>query len=104
MLTALIAALAIVALVVQNFLASRRLDRLAASERMRQDLLLNRLASRNLGEFTAASQAQGISVVTVPDAPERTEPVRYLYDETGLFQVPAPADLNDAAYEEAGSM
>lgn len=103
MLIAFVIALAVVALVVQNLLAARRLERLANAERMRQDLLLNRIQARSLVEYTAASQAQG-NTPNVSAAVAPPEPVRYLYDPTGLVQIPAPSDLADPAYEEAGSV
>jgi len=93
-------ALAIILLVLQPVLIDRRHRATLNMERARQDQLLNRLAARNLTEYTAVEQA--VSVATVP-APPR-EPVRHLYDPTGLIQIDGPADIEDDAYDRAGSL
>jgi hypothetical protein len=101
-LTFLVALAAIAALVAQNILANRTLRSAVTLERARQDLLLNRLASRTLGEYTAASQAQGYHPVPEPESIDQA--MRYLYDETGLVRIQAPPNVDDDAYVEAGSM
>lgn len=93
-------AIAIALIVVTHELDQRRFRGTLNMERARQDQLLNRLAARNLTEYTAVETA--VSVATVPEAPR--EPVRYLTDPTGLITIQAPMDLQDPAYDEAGSM
>lgn len=85
MLTALVALAAIVALVVQAHVARRALRSAVALERARQDLLLNRLASRTPAEFAAYAQT-GPEIVA-PLAPANAPKVRHLYDQTGLVHV-----------------
>jgi hypothetical protein len=100
--TALVAVVALVLLVLQHSLDERRYRGTLNMERARQDQLLNRLASRNLTEYVAVKQAE-VFAATVPEGP-KAEPMRYLYDETGLQRIEAPMDLEDEAYEKAGSM
>ena len=102
MFTALVAIVALALLVFQHVLDERRYRGTLNMERARQDQLLNRLASRNLTEYV--SVAPEVSAAVVPEDTKPSEPVRYLYDETGLQQIIAPADIEDEAYEKAGSM
>ncbi len=103
MLTALVAVVAILVIGLQNFQHRRDLRSAVALERARQDMLLTRLASRTPGEYVTAARAAGEIVapeVVAPTAP----PVRHLYDATGLIEVSAPLDIEDAAYDEAGAL
>jgi hypothetical protein len=107
MLSLIVIAIAIVALVGQSIRYDRRLDDLTKQERLRQDLLLNRLATRTPYEYAAVTRAQGIAVHEIPVPEYVTEPdppLRYLYDETGLNVVVGPADIEDAAYDQAGAL
>lgn len=101
MLAALVGALALILLFLQNRMHRTDMRSAVALERARQDLLLTRLASRTPGEFVAAAQAAGEMPTPTPKAPAEVK--RYLYDETGMTRIEAPADMNDPAYENAGS-
>lgn len=79
MFIAILAAVAIVALVVQNERWARRLASSVAQERARQDLLLNRLASRTPGEYVALTQTLAEPTI------QHTPAGRHLYDPTGLI-------------------
>lgn len=94
-LTAIVAVVAVVALVVQGRLGRRDTRSAVTLERARQDLLLNRLASRTLGEYVAASQQMGVPEIVAPQAPPNAPRVRYLYDSTGLTRVEVPIEEDD---------
>jgi heme exporter protein D len=89
------------AIVFQDWSHQKEMHHVVAQERMRQDLLLNRLATRSLPEYRAAAEAQQlVETVPAPPAPK----VRHLYDATGLIEVVGPGDMDDDAYEDAGSL
>lgn len=97
---AVLLALAMILIAVTHELDQRRFRSTLNMERARQDQLMNRLAARNLTEYTAVEVAQSVAVT--PDKP--AEPRRYLYDESGLTRIEAPVELDDPAYEAAGTM
>lgn len=92
---------ALAAIVFQDWSHQKEVRHVVAQERMRQDLLLNRLATRSLPEYRAAAEAQQL-VETVPAPPQPK--VRHLYDATGLISIDGPEDMNDSSYAEAGEL
>lgn len=79
MATIILAVIFLAALYVQDRLAHRHLQEAVALERARQDLLLDRLASRSPAEFHALRE------VVEPPAPDQVvDQLRHLYDPTGL--------------------
>jgi hypothetical protein len=93
---------AIALIVVTHELDQRRFRGTLNMERARQDQLLNRLMSRNLVEYNNVERTE-VSAAVVPEEPPR-EPVRHLYDATGLIEIAGPMDIEDDAYAEAGAM
>lgn len=73
--------LAVFALLVQAVQHRRDLVSAVALERARQDMLLNRLASRTPGELAAYNVSE--PEIVAPANPSPT--VRHLYDDTGLI-------------------